>query len=696
LKKPTTLLAGISCILGVAAITNAGALAQSASERVIPPSRQGQVDESRAENPNGGRPEIHTSEDMARMAPYTAPGARTYADLAVSASDRYWPVTLYYRCKYPRGGTSINAPIPQPMEVFDRVYSIGDDANNIWAIDTDEGIILLDALSSEEDARAIIVPHMEQLGLDPARIRLILVTHEHGDHYGGVPYLRALSGARVAATAAAWDSEPAFGPPMPARGEDDMILSDGQEITLGDRTITVVETPGHTPGTVSLIFPVSDNGTPHVAALFGGQGKPRDIASYMEFRRGLNHFADYTDRMQADVILSNHTVGDDGLTKIAKLAERQPGDPNPYVVGREGVIRYDALFGACLSADIDQMTWDEAHGGQAAEAAEPAVASASTEASRLVTQERMNEWKHSLSNWGRWGAEDEKGTLNLITPDVRRRAGSLVREGMTVSLEREISPVHVAPDFTGQLPRAAVIQRMLSGPPTRTTGSTDQLYIIAHGYTETHLDAFGHHFHDGEMYNGFSVEDHVSMEEGLSRGSIAAFGDGIFTRGVLVDIPAMRGLDYLEPGTPIYVEDIEAWEEFAGVRIGAGDAVFFRTGRWQAEDERGPWDIANLAAGLDASVIPWLRERDIALIGTESAMSVKPFPESTQITNPDDYLPAHNFALVTLGMPLIDNADLDALSQTAQSLGRYTFLFTVAPIRVTTGTGVTVNPIAIF
>lgn len=313
-----------------------------------------------------------------------------------------------------------------------------------------------------------------------------------------------------------------------------------------------------------------------------------------------------------------------------------------------------------------------------------------------VDQAQMNEWKETLSNWGRWGEDDELGTLNFITPEVRRNAALAVQSGISVSMEREINPVHVAPDHEGADPFAAVVQRMLSGPPKRTTGSTDKLSIIAHGYTETHLDAFGHHFHDGKMYNGYSVEEYVSMEEGLSKGSIAAFGDGIFTRGVIVDIPAMKGLKYLEPGTPIHVEDIEAWEKFAGVTIGPGDAVFFRTGRWQAEAERGPWKIADLAAGLDASVIPWMHERQIAMVGSESALSAKPLPASSAITNPDDYLPAHNFALVTLGMPIIDNADLDAVAAKAAELSRYTFLFTAAPIRVTTGTGVTINPIATF
>lgn len=331
------------------------------------------------------------------------------------------------------------------------------------------------------------------------------------------------------------------------------------------------------------------------------------------------------------------------------------------------------------------------------------VSSAQERSDHVVTQQTMDRWKKEYSNWGRWGPDDDKGTLNLITPAKRAAAAKLVRDGFAVSLARDIVTVPAqdtppAPAAAGaQPPRPrGVQQRMLSGPPTRKTGSTDSLTIGAHGYTLTHFDAFGHHLFDGKMYNGYDASQYISMEKGLLRGSVIGAKDGFFTRGVLVDIPRLKGVKYLEPGTPIYVEDIEAWEKKAKIRIGPGDAVFFRTGRWEREAEKGPWNIGQNSAGIDASVIPWLRKRDIALVGSESALSVTPLPPTTQITNEDDYLPAHNFALVALGMNVIDNTDLGPLAAAAAQRNRWEFLVNFAPIRVVTGTGVPINPIAVF
>lgn len=348
------LAVGLGCALAVA-IPAAYAAAGD-----IPASRQGKADAARLNTPNGGRQEIRNRQDMERLSGYTAPGAKAYAAMAADASAGQWPVTLFYRCRNVPGGSAIHAPMPQPIEVFDGVYSIGDDANNVWAIDTSEGIILIDTLSSEEDAKRVIVENMRRVKLDPARIRTIIITHNHGDHYGGAAYLKSLSGAKIGMSREDWEGK-AFGPAMPVKAADDFFLTDGQQITLGGRTLSVVLTPGHTPGTVSLVFPVTDKGRPHVASLFGGQGSPKNLAALRQFRQSLDHFADVTDAMQADVVLSNHTVGDDGLTKVAMLVKRKGNEPNPYIAGREGVIRYSALWQACLSADIDQIAWNAAH-----------------------------------------------------------------------------------------------------------------------------------------------------------------------------------------------------------------------------------------------------------------------------------------------------------------------------------------------
>ena len=161
-----------------------------------------------------------------------------------------------------------------------------------------------------------------------------------------------------------------------------------------------------------------------------------------------------------------------------------------------------------------------------------------------------------------------------------------------------------------------------------------------------------------------------------------------------MDIPRLKGVPYLEPGTPIYVEDLEAWEKQAGVTVGPGDAVFIRTGRWVRRAKLGPWDVGKLAAGLDPSVLPWIRKRDVALLGSESALSAVPIPP--QITNGDDYLPVHNFVLVALGMNLFDDCDLDAVGEAAAARKRWEFLLTAAPLPMPKGTGSPINPTALF
>lgn len=302
-----------------------------------------------------------------------------------------------------------------------------------------------------------------------------------------------------------------------------------------------------------------------------------------------------------------------------------------------------------------------------------------------ISQAQFDTWKTELSNWGRWGKDDEKGTLNLITPDKRKQAAALVRDGVTVSLARPL-------DTEKSADNSSPVEHAMN--PVRPAASSDRFAINTHGSAHTHLDALGHHFIGGRMYNGFARDTFVTQERGAEKGAVTTAADGIVTRGILVDIPRLKGVPYLEPGTRITVADIEAWEKTAGVKIGPGDAVFFRTGRWTRRAEHGAWNVNERMAGLDTAVLPWIRARDIALIGSEYAVDATPVPKT--ITDPDDYLPVHNFVLVILGMPLIDNADLDALAAAAAARKRWEFMLNVAPLHLRNGTGSPVNPVAIF
>jgi kynurenine formamidase len=307
-------------------------------------------------------------------------------------------------------------------------------------------------------------------------------------------------------------------------------------------------------------------------------------------------------------------------------------------------------------------------------------------ANHTVTQADMDRWKVELSNWGRWGKDDQKGTLNLITPGKRKEAAGLVKDGVAVSLAHDV-----------------IAEKALDNPdPFENTmvavndvRALDKISVAFHGISVTHMDALAHHYIGGKMYNGFPQSEYVTMEKGALKGSIINVKEGVFTRAILMDIPRLKGVEYLEPGTPIYAEDLEAWEKKAGVKVSPGDALLIRTGRWVVRAKIGPSDMTK-RAGLDASVIPWLRQRDVAVLGSEVSLSVIPFPPTTQVTNKDDYLPVHNFVIAALGVTVLDNLDLDALSEACAARKRWSFLLTVAPIALPRGTGSPVNPTVLF
>jgi kynurenine formamidase len=319
-------------------------------------------------------------------------------------------------------------------------------------------------------------------------------------------------------------------------------------------------------------------------------------------------------------------------------------------------------LGAVVSAVCVLGVWSAADvQGQGSRGSRPAV-----------TGEQVDRWMKEANNWGRWGPEDQLGTINLIAPAKRQQAAALAKTGTVVSLAHRPQLVPKAKSESA----GAHLEIKLNMLDVGFT--TEDQQIAFHGSTFTHIDGLCHGDYDGKIYNGYSLKESIS-EKGCQKLGINNLHGGIVSRGILIDIPRLRGVAALEPGTPVYVEDIEAWEKQAGVRIAAGDVILLHTGRW----------TTGRTSGFDISVAPWLKARDVALIGSDGTLDV-----GGQV--PGHTLPLHKYVLVALGMNIIDNADFSALAETAASLKRWEFMFVAGPIATPGGTGSPLNPLAIF
>ena len=293
------------------------------------------------------------------------------------------------------------------------------------------------------------------------------------------------------------------------------------------------------------------------------------------------------------------------------------------------------------------------------------------------TADEFDELFHKIKNWGRWGKDDQIGAANLITDAKRRAAAGLVKNGVTVSLAH--NPLtEAAPDNPS--PFEHTMNRGLT---------TDTYRVSYHGYAHSHIDALCHILYKDQTFNGYSRAE-IITEKGCTRMGIQSLKNGVVTRGVLIDIARLKNVPYLEPGTPIFVEDLEAWEKQAGLKVSAGDALFVRTGRWARREKLGPWPIARNAAGLHASVAPWLKERGVSFLGSDAAQDVTPSLVEGMA------LPIHTLAITALGIDLFDNQDLEAVAEMAAKLRRWEFMLSAAPVPVTGGTGFPVNALAIF
>ena len=305
---------------------------------------------------------------------------------------------------------------------------------------------------------------------------------------------------------------------------------------------------------------------------------------------------------------------------------------------------------------------------------------------QIPTEEEVLGWMTSLSNWGRWGPDDELGTLNLITPQKRAQAGGLVREGISVTCSRLIVP-EGAPDVTSIPPLHYMVRTGDSAPSTGPGASSDFIGFSFHGLTITHLDSLCHQFWDGKMYNG-KPASMVTADQKATAGAIDQVQNGVVTRGVLLDITQVKGKDWLEAGEGVFTEDLEAAEEAQGVHVEEGDALLLRLGWYKRRQELGPPTSGR--PGLHAETLPWLHRRGVSIIVADASHDADPSGY------PNLELPVHRVGIVAMGLWLIDAANFDELVPVCRRLNRWEFMFTVAPLRFKNATGSPVNPLAIF
>lgn len=307
-------------------------------------------------------------------------------------------------------------------------------------------------------------------------------------------------------------------------------------------------------------------------------------------------------------------------------------------------------------------------------------------------------WMSSLSNWGRWGADDQLGTLNLVTPEHRRRAAELVREGVAVSCAWDIRR-GPQPGVTMETQRLMIAtgqgateegRRPSLLHSERADAALEFVGLVFHGYAVTHIDSLAHVFWDGKLYNGHSAAM-VNDMQGARVLDVLPLRDGVVTRGVLLDVARAKGVDVLHHDDPVFPEDLEEAERLQGVTVGEGDVLFLRTGESglrRADPRR--YDPHRPRPGFQAACLPWLHDRGVAMLGSDVAQDHLPsgYPTMTQ--------PVHVVGIVAMGLWLIDNCQLEDLAETCVRFGRWEFMLNVAALRLHGVTGSPVNPVAVF
>jgi len=286
-----------------------------------------------------------------------SPAAAAHVAKAKQIAGKEWATEAHFFCEAPVV-TDANAPMIEPVKLFDNVYAMGRAATVTYAITTPDGIIMIDS-GYTRDVETILLPAFQKLGLDPKTIKYSIITHGHADHFGGAFYLQEHFGTHIAMSTEDWDvvlAPPAAGkkadPQLPRK---EQIIKEGEAFTFGGETLTPVFIPGHTPGSMGLIFPVKDGGKTHIAGMFGGTILAAARISdegLQQYVRSIAHFKEETKKMKVDVELQNHPTYDNMPEKIMQLATRKSGAPNPFVVGAASYGKFLDVMTECIEADI--------------------------------------------------------------------------------------------------------------------------------------------------------------------------------------------------------------------------------------------------------------------------------------------------------------------------------------------------------
>jgi kynurenine formamidase len=304
-----------------------------------------------------------------------------------------------------------------------------------------------------------------------------------------------------------------------------------------------------------------------------------------------------------------------------------------------------------------------------------------------VSGEQFGALFGELSNWGKWGQDDEHGALNLLTPARVAAAAKLVRDGVTVTLSL---PLNTHPGAHNPKPADHHMTALGSEAPAANSVHfiKDYVGLDYHNDGHTHIDALCHVAYEGSLYNG--RPEGAVTECGATVNSIEALKDGLVGRGVLLDIPRARGVSWLEPGEHVFRADLEAAELIQEVTVQEGDILLIRTGHARRLSELGPWNTADAKAGLHPTAMPFMAERGVAALGSDGNNDTA--PSSTEGVG----FPIHVLGIAAMGLHLLDYLQFEDLRTACESRRRWEFLFVAAPLLIVGGTGSPLNPLAVF